>query len=294
MKVVDTTKKHLAILAEGNLTNAELKAGFKFTDRELASVPRLSKKWAAGYIERGTVKSQTMTFVYGSKDYAIRKMVMKAFAKQVKIGELFPENFSTNIDDAAYIMRVAARAIRDEVTSTYVVMEWLKKCAEITSKESLPIKWQLPSGFVVKQDYRKRVGQKVPFDIEGTRHQLTVRITTTKMRADKMVNALPANYVQSMDANHLMTTVDACLERGVEAFSMVHDSFGVLAGDAQTMYEELRKAFVEQYSGNLLEEFRENLVTSELSEELRVSIPPVPVLGDLDIADIVNCKYIFT
>jgi DNA-directed RNA polymerase len=75
---------------------------------------------------------------------------------------------------------------------------------------------------------------------------------------------------------------------------MVHDSYGTHAADIPVMSRLLRKAFVDQYSGDVLGEFRNQMLQQLASKpELVEKIPPVPQSGSLDLTAVLNSDYFF-
>jgi DNA-directed RNA polymerase len=62
------------------------------------------------------------------------------------------------------------------------------------------------------------------------------------------------------------------------------------------MGQLLRKAFVEQYRGDVLGTFRQEIVDQLIASgapELAAELPPVPKFGTLDIEDVMNSEYFF-
>jgi DNA-directed RNA polymerase len=70
------------------------------------------------------------------------------------------------------------------------------------------------------------------------------------------------------------------------------DSYGTHACDTDTLAECLREAFIEQYSQDVLENFRKE-VLDQLPVELRAEVPPVPPKGTLDLEAVKESRYFF-
>jgi DNA-directed RNA polymerase len=92
-----------------------------------------------------------------------------------------------------------------------------------------------------------------------------------------------ANVIHSFDASHLCRVVNACSERGLADFAVVHDSFGVHAADASRLFDTLRMEFAKIYA--------ETNWLDELENDVRSYAPNVDIpswreyvkLGDLQI-----------
>ena len=73
---------------------------------------------------------------------------------------------------------------------------------------------------------------------------------------------------------------------------MIHDSFGTYACDADLLSQSLRQSFVDQYSVNVLEDFRDQMVAG-LTPELAAQIPPLPPMGTLELEGVLDSQYFF-
>ena len=73
---------------------------------------------------------------------------------------------------------------------------------------------------------------------------------------------------------------------------MIHDSYGTHAADATELSYRLRRAFVDQYQGDVLKDFRDQLI-EQLPEEIAAQIPPLPPMGTLDLEQVMDSEYFF-
>ena len=89
-----------------------------------------------------------------------------------------------------------------------------------------------------------------------------------------------------------MLTVNHCHDAGINAFAMIHDSYGCHAGNAQAMFEGVREVFVDMYSNNnVLEDFRAQC-NSQLDENNQ--LPPIPTMGSLKLENVKHSLYAFS
>ena len=79
---------------------------------------------------------------------------------------------------------------------------------------------------------------------------------------------------------------------GVTDFAMIHDSYGCHAGYASLLRDNLRQAFVDQYSKPVLDNFRNELL-EQLPPELQEMLPELPPMGDLDLEQVKHSEYFF-
>jgi DNA-directed RNA polymerase len=194
--------------------------------------------------------------------------------------------------DADYLSQCNFEAIGEVVVAARLAMDWLREAAKVAASTALPVRWVTPSGFLAVQDYREDVGEVMDFVVLGRRYQLLLEKVGDKLSTRKQALGISPNFVHSLDAAHLMRTVLFCAQDGVQDFAMIHDSYGVHAGRASLLRDNLRAAFVEQYSEPVLEEFRAQLLR-QLPENQHEELPPLPPLGDLDLEAVRQSDYFF-
>jgi DNA-directed RNA polymerase len=86
-----------------------------------------------------------------------------------------------------------------------------------------------------------------------------------------------------------MKTVNACNDRGMIDFAMVHDSFGCHACHVDELNAVLREEFIGMYSVSRLQEFKEQS-EALLGEEL----PTIPSMGDLELDQVEESDFFFS
>jgi DNA-directed RNA polymerase len=243
----------------------------------------------AGKVTRKTTKRGVMTTPYGVTRYGLRKQLQfevekihKQFLSGTKEPGLYYSYLSNHLYDAIGEVVVAART----------AMSWLQEVAIIVAKSDRVIRWTTPIGFTPCQDYRKQKLIRVDTMYGGIRVEYGLWANTPKIDKRKMSSGIAPNFVHSLDASHLMLTVNLCRENGIQNFSCVHDSYGTLAADAGKLAYYLREAFIQQYDTDVLQVFKEE-VGAQLPKELVVEIPPLPPKGGLDIQTVRESKYFF-
>jgi len=242
----------------------------------------VARRWV-GKMTRKLAKRNTMTVPYG---VTRRGMWEQLF---VELKDSAPEHRSS---DAKYLAACNFDAIGNVVVAARRAMDWLRDAAKVAASNGLPVRWVTPAGFLAVQDYRDDVGEVMDFVVLGRRYQLTLARTGEKLNTRKQAMGISPNFVHSLDAAHLMRTVLFCGQDGMRDFAMIHDSYGVHAGNAARLRDNLRDAFVDQYSAPVLEQFRDQLA-EQLPEELRGELPSLPPMGSLDINLVRKSEYFF-
>lgn len=254
----------------------------RIIDRDAAAGNEVAQRWV-GKMTRKLAKRNTMTVPYG---VTTRGMKDQLFAELV---DSLPEHRSA---DAQYLAQCNGEAIGTVVVAAKLAMDWLKEAAKVAASNQLPVRWTTPSGYLAIQDYREEVGEVLDFTVMGRRYQLTINRTGDKLNTRKQALGISPNFVHSLDAAHLMRTVLLCKADGMDSFAMIHDSYGCPAGQATLLRDNLRQAFVDQYSQPVLSVFREELL-QQLPPELAAELPELPPMGTLDLEQVKASEYFF-
>lgn len=247
----------------------------------------LAAHWLAFGVDRSTVKQPTMTMPYGVTAQGRRDQI-KAFVAE-RIAATGHNPFGHELSRAvSYFAKLLTDALNETVLSAPKAMKWLQDVARKTAKAGHPVAWTTPSGFVVVNDVRKTTGSKVRTYFHGsaTRVDLSARHETDKQDTRRHAAKIAPDFVHSLDAAHLVATVNAAAGVGVSSFAMIHDSYGTHAADTSALAAALRDAFVGIYDGrDVLADF-----ASEMPVE---KLPKLPSRGDLDIKKVAGATYFF-
>lgn len=134
-----------------------------------------------------------------------------------------------------------------------LIHEKLKKLEDKIRKDKLKhvLDWNgfavlsqtLPESFTVFIDLKGKDGlrqiprEQRPFFLDGHNAQKA---------------PFPPNFIHSLDAAHLMLTINRCRQLGIEDFVAVHDSFGTHACDVAKLGRALRDSFMQLHHQPLL------------------------------------------
>lgn len=243
-----------------------------------------------GKVSRQLVKRQVMTLPYGSTEYGMRDQLKEELKSQKDKG-----NDILNLNDqklewkaVMYLTKLIWQSINETLKGSVTAMAWLRDIARTSSKEGKGLTWTTPVGFPVNQFYKKTEMKRINTTFQTLSIQRKFHPRINKIDGRKQVSAVSPNLVHSMDASHMMSTVNRCLDIGVKDFSMVHDSFAVHLGHVQTLSEQLRLTFIEQYKGDFAGSLHQ-----QLEETLQMKLPEVPPRGHLDITRVMESDYFF-
>jgi len=252
--------------------------------------------WKGGKLTRSIAKRPTMTFCYAATKRGMCDQVLlevKKIDTKRRLDGLPPLlGVDLNRTTCQWMGNTLYDSIGEVVVKAQEAMDWLKAAAKVASKAGLPFYWTTPLGLPVINEYKRQKGQRVVVNFLGDRIDLTVRVDGAVLDKKKQTSSVAPNWVHSLDASHLMKTVNACAKRGLTSIAVIHDSFGVHACDTGELGVLLRETFIDQYSGNVLADFRDEML-EQLPEEYREELPPAPAQGSLDLSKIRESSFIF-
>ena len=196
------------------------------------------------------------------------------------------------------IAKLYFEAFNIVAASTIVVRESLEECV---NRSESPIEWNTLAGFTIKHRHKKidQVDEKYK-DKNGVvktrkaNRQLTatnkwgtksrkIRIAQyfdDQFDKEKMKRSVSPNFIHSLDASHMILTINEMAKQGVQCFQMIHDAFGTHAENCDLMHETVRKTFVQLHEDDPFH---------RLLEKYGVEIPKK---GDLDLDEILKSEYI--
>jgi DNA-directed RNA polymerase len=247
----------------------------------------LGQKWA-GKMTRKLSKPNTMTTPYGATKRGMCGQIEGVFQKMKADGV----EVTADLKDCQYLANTNYQAIGKVVVAAHQAMDWLKEAARVAASNALPVSWTTPSGLLVLQSYREQIGKSLDFDVAGKRIRLMLKNEGDKLDGRKQSAGISPNFIHSLDAAHMMRTVAYCLDAGITDFAMIHDSYGSHAGAAEDLRNLLRRAFVDQYSEEVLADFKQQLA-NQLPAELAKELPELPPCGTLDLEGVMHSEYFF-
>lgn len=299
--------------AEG--TEDELKTAEDGSEYVSKGTKSLAKEWLAYGVTRKVTKRPTMTLSYGAKKYG--------FTEQILEDTIYPWlnhhplAFSKPRQAASYMANKIWGSLGEVVVKAREAMDWLQTASGLLatdkdiSGENLPTQWTTPAGFLVRQRYPKTRLKKLrtfcsgtirvtdesgaPEEAkeEGDTFQISVSEDLGSIDSRKQKQGIAPNYVHSMDASHLMLTVDACVDAGIHQFAMIHDSYGCPAGQGNLMFTLVREVFAETYKQNDVLQDLHDQVENLLSPKKAKELPPIPSHGTLDLDEVKKSMYAF-
>ena len=188
---------------------------------------------------------------------------------------------------AMYLAKLLVECIPEVAVEAGRIMEWLREVAGIIAKKNRFMTWVTPAGFVVIHENRE------PKELRLATADAMIKIhqhdEKRKIDVRKQVDGIVAHLVHSMDAAHMMRTINRLYAEGIRHFAMVHDSYGVHACDVDLLHRILREEFVRIYSEPVLQ----NFIEQQRKAHPGLELPDPPKAGDLDIRQVLESPYFF-
>lgn len=251
----------------------------------------LGARWIDGQISRALVKRPVMTYPYAVTEEGVKRQLTGVLRELHRAGKMkFPYEHASKI--AFMLKGLVYETVREEVWAAARAMDWLKHVAEEISKHNRPVSWFSPIGLLVVQEYKATKDVQVDTVVGGVRVRSKIPIEQMNIDPRRQISAIAPNFVHSCDASHLMMTVNACVDKGISNFHMIHDSYGTHACNAGALALTLREEFVRIYSGNVLQDFRDNL-SMFLADGALGGLTPPPKQGNFDLNEVLKSKYFF-
>jgi DNA-directed RNA polymerase len=278
----------------------------KVLDRLAQSQDPIAMKWLGihqtwGVVTRKLTKQPTMTFGYGSNRFGFTTQII-SHLKDHPSYLAIKERFSSVEDGKAkdqfgHACKVMAEiiwmALGDTITNAFAGMDWMRHATKGASKANREIEWSVPgTGFRVRQEYYKEDRSRIATVLGGAVFKPSIWVATDKVDSRRQASGIAPNFVHSCDAAALMMTVVQAKAEGVESFAMIHDSYGTLAGDCETLSRCCRSAFARLYT--------HQDVLGGLYRDLAAlwddpsKCPPPPSPGELDVSHVLASRYFFS
>lgn len=256
----------------------------------------MAERWLAIGIDRKTTKRAVMIRPYGGTRRATQQYVYEHLWDDRTHGErevLNPDDPQDVYRASLILSKVIYESLDEIVVASAEAMTWLQQVAKLASAEELPVTWTTPVGFHVLQAYPNIKLHRVETMLGDSTIKLSVRTGQRGLDKSKQSTGISPNFVHSLDAAALIRYVCFARRRGVEDFSLIHDSYGTHAADTQASVDSLREAFVDIYQRHdPLREFRDE-IAEMLTEARQKKIPELPERGNLEIEDVLRSQYFF-
>ena len=253
----------------------------------------MARRWLeafGGKAPRSITKRPVMILPYGGTQQAYFKYTIEWLKKYDKHGKVFDPKDRPKA--ATYLVPLLWKHVSGTLKKAKEVQDWLKGCAMIAAKNGLPVYWRTPAGFIVRHFYAKEVQKQIKVRIDGQTYKPVYYMETKDLDPARQARGIAPNFVHSMDASALMSCIVLAKASGIASMTVIHDSYGTVAGDMWTLSSCLREAFVQTYQQPVLEDYL-RACQEAAGPGADIKWPSLPKFGQLDIEQIRHSDYFF-
>ena len=244
-----------------------------------------AEHWLKYGIDRKICKKPVMCLPYSLTQYSCRQYIEDHVQKEL-VDNNIQHPFGEDLFKSTYwLTGVIWESINEVIVGARDIMTFLKDVAKLVASENLPIVWTTPLGLPIFMSTYKKQSKRVKTQMGDSIIKLSLTSDTDEIDARKMKQSVCPNLIHSLDASVLQLAVVKASEYGVDVFSLVHDSFGVLAPDVDSMSKALREAFCEVYAQDVLANWSIEMKRM-LSDKNQKKFPPLPAKGNLDLEQV--------
>ena len=262
----------------------------------------LARRWlsfSSGRLPRAACKRPVMVLPYGGTRHSASDYVSEWYEGECKergedvMADLHHperEHFYGGFYASCYLANHIWDSIHEVVVAANQAMTWLQDVADACCEYKIPICWTTPSGFRVHQEYRKEHLVRIKTILGDRIVKHRVKLDGDAISRRRQRNGISPNFIHSLDAAILALTLCRCQDQGIRDFVAVHDSFGVHASHAASLATVIREVVADVFSGDLLQDFADEILSGLPSD---VILPDLPPRGDLDVRSVLASKYFF-
>ena len=239
------------------------------------------KAWREQGISRKCAKRPCMTYPYG--------VTLRGCVDSLKKDGHCDWAGDEKATAAQYIGRILMEeAIPGVVSASYKFMAWAKDIAKQANEASTYVEWVTPLGTLVRHNYY--VEERLTLNVDNHRIVFEIpNLVNARLSTKEMVSGIAPNFVHSLDASHMLATINAMWTDGLQHFSMIHDSFGCHASDVDEMQRHIREQFVRMYT--LFDPA--TLMAERMAEKTGLEPVLPPEHGRLEINQVLEAPYFF-
>jgi DNA-directed RNA polymerase len=237
---------------------------------------------------RKILKRNVMTLPYGGTSYGLGEQQIKDARKHG-----IPALMHMTHKWGAYMGRTVFDSCGSSMAKPMRLLSLFEKAGKAAEDRGEFLAWTVPKtdfpvvqhyveGTVKKQwiQYGPQIGERLNTGHFINTYQVSICfIEETKHSKRRQAQGAAPNIIHSLDAAHLMLTIDAC----PFDITTIHDSFGCLAADMPDLYVAVRETFHELY--------KENPIFSVM-KDIQIDMKEVPC-GNLDISLVIDSEYCF-
>jgi DNA-directed RNA polymerase, mitochondrial len=272
-------------------------------------------------LQRSDVKTPIMTKSYNVTLLGIKEQLISKFEKK-KIGENEVYKVPSIIKNETVLLEKyeifkIAQIINDTIFTLFPSLDFIYKyfinMTKLLNKIGIPVIWLTPSGLELTQKYFISKQNKIAINFAGRTRKMIIKEWTKKVNKGKQSSAIIPNIIHSLDASHLINVINSANSKNINSIITVHDCFGTHPNNLDSLSHLVKIEFIKLYTQtSFLEKFHNRNKQNIEDNDIKINIdnitgeeyiiikrkkyylPNIPKLGNLNLNNIINSKYMIT
>lgn len=254
-----------------------------------------------GKINRSITKSNTMTQPYSVTMRGMQDQLKTLFNEYEAVGNKFWVGESWTV--SRLLADVHQRSIDEVVQGAKRGKDFIKAITSKVASRNKGLLYTTPMGFTVYQKNVKseefRIDTCIWTPNKGSqRVQFRVKKKIGRVNTHSQKNSSAPNLIHGLDTSLMHFTVEGCANKGVNSFSLIHDSYGVHPNKVPILNVEVREAFITIFSEDVLYNWAIEVLENSgftFDEILQIfSELEDPMLNTLDLNEVRNATFMFS
>jgi DNA-directed RNA polymerase, mitochondrial len=257
--------------------------------QELLGWDKLGRWWRERFKKlthkeiRKLVKRPVMTLPYNAGENPRRRQIAEEYYKLRKKGRFPKRKYPRGA--MSYLAGKIEEAVNELLPGVVAGMKYITSVATQFANAGRFVEWVSPTGFSVSNRYQESAYHTLNLPGENgikIRYRLADGVIPGSIVPEDCIKSCAPNFIHSMDASHLIRTVNACVADGITDLLCVHDCFSCHAPNAARLNQIIRRELAIMYKA-----FNAIAV---LQQQCKSVIPPP--LGKFDPLEVQNAEWL--
>ncbi|KAB7499142.1 DNA-directed RNA polymerase, mitochondrial [Armadillidium nasatum] len=256
-----------------------------------------------GLITRKALKQSILIRIYGGTKTGACRSILRGVKELNSFTETLRMEALEYLDENTY------NIFTKEFESFLKIRDWLRKIAKGISQRCFKgMEFETPIGFPVIQPYTM---EKRPFTQQEDVIAPFDLLSSLLPDVQKQRRSFSPNFIQSLEASHMMLTSLYCQEAGI-TFVEIHDCYWTHAATVSIMNKICREQFVRLHSQPILENFAKSMIEKYSSHpnfedvyttfstedatpaSLKDLLNKIPQKGEFNLKEVLRSDFFFS
>ena len=245
--------------------------------------------WLKNKISRGVIKEVIISTPYGITFWGIRQLITAQLMR--KTNSTDPKTLLRFVDGPAiYLAKAFATVLNPYLQNANDLKAWLKLCANTIAKTNSPLHFTSPNGLIIRDAELTTTKKEFPTVLNGRKfayHHITPD-SSSKINSRSLTSRIVPNYIHSLDASLCTSVINQFQVLDLPICS-IHDCFATTPNHAAVLHSTLLQSINHLHQTPWLSHTHQ-----EWEQAHSLNLPPPPIVGDLDPAQIGSIPMLFS